>query len=476
MRHAGQFYIGGQWVDPAGSERITAVDPATEEPFAIVAAGNATDIDRAVAAARAAFPAFADTSREERLRILQRLLDAYLARADDIAQVLSREMGAPYRFARDRHIPGPVRHFKKMIEVLQDFRFEEMRGSSLVIREPIGVCGLITPWNWPLVQIACKLAPAIAAGCTMVLKPSEITPLSAVIIAEVVSEVGLPPGVFNLVNGTGPVAGEALAAHPDVDMVSFTGSTRAGIRVAKVAADTVKRVHQELGGKSANILLPDIDIGRAVTTGVQVCFKNSGQSCNAPTRLLVPADRQEEAVAAAKRAAEAMRVGPAGDPNTDVGPVANAAQFERVQYYIQRGLDEGARLVTGGTGRPDGINRGYYVRPTIFADMRSDMAIAQDEIFGPVLGIQPYDDVEHAIAISNDSVYGLAAYVQSTDLEAARRVARRLRTGTVQLNYPAIDPGAPFGGYRQSGNGREYAEFGLAEFLEIKGVLGWDAA
>ncbi|MBV9784695.1 MAG: aldehyde dehydrogenase family protein [Acidisphaera sp.] len=474
--HTGQFYVGGEWVDPLGSERITVVDPATEEPCAEVAAAGPSDIDRAVAAARAAFPDFAASTREQRLAFLESFLRAYEQRADDIAHALSQEMGAPFRFARDRHIPGPVRHFRKMIEVLREFRFEEMRGTTLVVREPIGVCGLITPWNWPLVQIACKLAPAIAAGCTSVLKPSEVSPLSGLIIAEVLHEAGLPPGVCNLVNGTGPVAGEALAAHPDVDMVSFTGSTRAGIRVAKVAADTVKRVHQELGGKSANIVLPDADLEPAVTTGVLVCFKNSGQSCNAPTRLLVPAARQEEAAAIAKRAAESLRVGPAADPAADLGPVANAVQFERVQAFIQRGMQEGARLVTGGPGRPEGINRGYYVRPTVFADMRSDMAIAREEIFGPVIGIQPYRDVDDAIAIANDSVYGLAAYVQSADLDAARRVAARLRTGTVQVNYPAIDPGAPFGGYRQSGNGREYAEFGLAEFLEIKAVLGYAAA
>ena len=474
--HTGQFYIDGAWVEPLGTERITLVNPATEEAFATVAAAGTEDVDRAVAAARAAFPGFAATKRGDRLGFLEGFLQAYERRADDIAHALSQEMGAPFRFARDRHIPGPVRHFRKMIDVLQEFRFEEMRGTTLVTREPIGVCGLITPWNWPLVQIACKVAPAIAAGCTTVLKPSEVSPLSALIFAEILHEAGLPPGSFNLVNGTGPVAGEAIAAHPDVDMVSFTGSTRAGIRVAKVAADTVKRVHQELGGKSANILLPDVDLERAVSTGVLVCFKNSGQSCNAPTKLLVPADRHEEATVIAKRAAESLQVGPADDPSADLGPVANAAQFDRVQGFIQSGLEEGARLITGGLGRPEGINRGYYVRPTVFADMHSDMAIAREEIFGPVIGIQPYHDVDHAIAIANDSVYGLAAYVQSADLAAARRVATRLRTGTVQVNYPAIDPGAPFGGYRQSGNGREYAEFGLAEFLEIKAVLGYEAA
>jgi aldehyde dehydrogenase (NAD+) len=471
-----RFYIDGAWVDPIAADRIAVVDPSTEEVVAEVAAGGAQDVDRAVRAARAAFPDFAATSREERLGYLRAFLERYAPRADAIAAALSREMGAPLKFARDRHIPGPVRHFTKMIETLESFRFDERRGTTLVTREPVGVCALITPWNWPLVQIACKVAPAIAAGCTMVLKPSEVSPLSALIVAEILDEIGLPRGVFNLVNGSGPVVGEALAAHPDVDMVSFTGSTQAGIRVAKVAADTVKRVHQELGGKSANILLPDVDLDAAVSTGVTVCFKNSGQSCNAPTRMLVPADRHDEAVAIAARAAQGLRVGPTGDPSTDLGPVSNAAQFARVQHYIETGIREGARLAAGGPGRPEGVNRGYYVRPTVFADVTPGMTIAREEIFGPVLSIMPYRDVEEAVAIANDSVYGLAAYVQSTDRAEARRVAARLRTGQVQVNYPGLDVASPFGGYRRSGNGREYAEFGLAEFLELKSVLGYEAA
>ncbi len=471
--HTDRFYIGGEWVAPLGTGRITLINPANEQAIATIAAANQADVDRAVAAARAAFLGFAATTRQEREGFLQDFLSIYQRRSDDVAQAISQEMGAPLHFARDRHIPGPIRHFRKMIETLREFRFAEMRGTTLVRREPIGVCGLITPWNWPLVQIACKVAPMIAAGCTAVLKPSEYAPLSGLLIAEILHEAGLPPGVFNLLNGTGQLAGDAIATHPDIDMVSFTGSTRAGVRVAKAAAETVKRVHQELGGKSANIVLPDADLEQAVTNGVLVCFKNSGQSCNAPSRLLVPADREAAAAAIGRRAAKSLRVGPADDPTADLGPVANQTQFDRVQNYIRAGLDEGAVLVPGGPGRPDGIARGYYVRPTVFAGMRSDMVIAREEIFGPVQGIQPYRDVDHPVEIANDSVYGLAAYVQSADLDAARKVAARLRTGTVQINYPAIDVGAPFGGYRRSGNGREYAEFGLAEFLEIKAVIGY---
>ncbi len=471
-----RFYIGGAWVEPVEGRRLDVINPATEESIGQIGAGTAADAHRAIAAAHAAFPAFAATSREERLALLRRILDCYHRRADDIANALSSEMGAPLLFARQRHIPGPVRHFTKMIEVLETYPFEELRGTTMVTREPIGVCALITPWNWPLVQIACKVAPAIAAGCTMVLKPSELSPLSGLLFAEVMHEAGLPPGVFNLVNGTGADVGEPLAAHPLVDMVSFTGSTRAGIRVAKVAADTVKRVHQELGGKSANILLPDVDLEKAVTTGVLTCLKNSGQSCNAPTRMLVPADQMREASAFAATAASSLLVGPPENPSTDLGPIANRAQYERVQHYIALGMEEGAHLEIGGPGRPEGLNRGFYVRPTVFSDVGPSMTIAREEIFGPVICIQPYGDVDEAIEIANDSVYGLAAYVQSSDIEAARRVAARMRTGTVQINYPGLDPGAPFGGYRQSGNGREYAEFGLAEFLEVKAMLGYSQA
>ena len=473
MKDTTRFYIGGSWVDPLGTDRLAVIDPATEKKVAEVGAGSKEDIDRAVKAASEAFLSFSGTSREERLGILQRFIEIYPSRADDIAQALCMEMGAPIKFARDRHVPGPLRHFNTMMETLKTFQFEEARNSTLVVREPIGVCGLITPWNWPLVQIACKVAPAIAAGCTMVLKPSETSPLSAIIFAEILHEAGVPKGVFNLVNGLGAVAGEAISAHPDLAMVSFTGSTRAGIRVAKVAANTVKRVHQELGGKSANILLPDVDFAAAVESGIMTCFKNSGQSCNAPTRMLVPADRQDEVAEVAMRTTESLRVGRTDDPETQLGPVANAVQYERVQHYIRKGIEQGATLVTGGPDRPGGLNRGFFVRPTVFSDVTADMTIAREEIFGPVIVIQPYRDIEHAIEMANDSDYGLAAYVQSADLELARQVARRMRVGSVQLNYPPLDPTSPFGGYKQSGNGREYADYGLAEFTEVKSILGY---
>ncbi len=476
MAHERQFYIDGAWVDPVSRDTVEVVDPSTEERFATIAAGSAADVDRAVAAAQAAFAAYARTSRAERLALLRRFIAAYTARRGEVAHTISREMGAPITLAVEMQSFSAIRHFTKMVEVLETFPFEELRGSTLIAREPVGVCGLITPWNWPITQISCKVAAALAAGCTMVLKPSEIAPLNAILFTEALHEAGVAPGVFNLVNGTGPVVGEAISAHPDIDMVSFTGSTRAGIRVAKAAADTVKRVHQELGGKSANILLPDVDFETAVATGVVNVFRNSGQSCNAPTRMFVPADRQDEAAQIAGRVCARMRVGPTSDPATEMGPVVSAAQFERVQRYIERGISEGARLVAGGPGRPAGINRGYYVRPTVFAGVQPAMTIAREEIFGPVVAILPYDSEEQVIALANDSVYGLAAFVQSRDIAAARRVAMRMRAGNVQVNYPTFDPGAPFGGYKQSGNGREYGEFGLAEFLELKAVVGYGAA
>lgn len=363
-----------------------------------------------------------------------------------------------------------------MAEVLKTFQFRRIKGSSLIVKEPIGVVGLITPWNWPLNQITCKVGPALAAGCTMVLKPSEIAPLDAIIFAEIIDEAGVPKGVFNLVNGDGPTVGQALASHPDVDMMSFTGSTRAGILVAKAAADTVKRVHQELGGKSANILFPDVDLERAVTKGVAGCFSNSGQSCNAPTRMFVPRDRHDEAAGYAKKAAEKFTVGPADAPASKLGPVVSQIQFDKIQGLIQSGIDEGATLVAGGPGRPAELNRGYYVRPTVFANVTHDMRIAREEIFGPVLSIMPYDTVERAVEQANDIVYGLASYIQAKDIEKARQVAARMRSGNVYINYPTWDAGLPFGGYKQSGNGREYAEYGLEDFLEIKGIAGYEAA
>ena len=475
MAHEKQFYINGEWVEPSGSATLEVIDPSTEEAIATIALGTAADVDRAVAAARAAFPAYAATTREERLALMRRVLEVYKSRYADIADTLSREMGAPKKLAHTAQAAMGTAHLAKMIETLETFAFEELRGTTLIAKEPIGVVGMITPWNWPINQIMCKVGPALAAGCTMVLKPSEIAPLNALVFAEVMHEAGVPKGVFNLVNGDGPTVGEAISRHPGIDMVSFTGSTRAGILVAKAAADTVKRVHQELGGKSANIILADADLNRAVKLGVEGCMRNSGQSCNAPTRMFVPADRHAEAIAIARATAEPLKVGTPGSEETALGPVVSEAQFNKIQRLIEAGIKEGAELVTGGPGRPEGLNRGYYVRPTVFANVTDDMTIAREEIFGPVLSILPYRDEEEVIGRANDTPYGLASYVQSGSIERARKVAARMRSGNVYINYPAWDAGAPFGGYKQSGNGREYAGFGLEEFLEIKGTVGYGA-
>ena len=476
MSHDLQFYIDGSWVDPVEPRTLDIIDPSTEDTFARISLGSAADVDKAVAAARRAFETFSLTPVAERLELLHRIIEVYKKRSADIALAVSREMGAPRRMALDSQVGVGLAHLQKMAEVLQSFSFQQPKGSALVVKEPIGVVGLITPWNWPLNQITCKVGPALAAGCTMILKPSEIAPLNAIVFAEVLDEAGVPPGVFNLVNGDGPTVGQAMAGHPGIDMMSFTGSTRAGIQVAKAAADTVKRVHQELGGKSANILFPDVDFPVAVSKGVAGCFGNSGQSCNAPTRMFVPRERQEEVVAYAREAAEKFTVGPADAPGTKLGPVVSQAQFDKIQGLIESGVAEGARLVTGGPGRPANLNRGYYVRPTVFADVEPEMRISREEIFGPVLSILPYDDVEQAIELANDTVYGLAAYIQSKDLDRAREAARRMRAGNVHINYPAWNGGLPFGGYKQSGNGREYAEYGLEEFLEIKSIGGYEPA
>ncbi|HVY15842.1 MAG TPA: aldehyde dehydrogenase family protein [Rhodopila sp.] len=476
MQHEREHYVNGQWVEPLEPKLLDVVDPSTEEAFTKIAVGGARDVDRAVAAARAAFPSFARTSRKDRLDLLKAILSEYAKRREDIAATLSQEMGAPYKFALERQAATGTAHLMRMIEVLETYPFEWMEGKTLIAREPIGVVGLITPWNWPINQIVCKVAPGIASGCTMVLKPTEIAPLNAIIWTEVMHAAGVPAGVYNMVQGEGAVVGEAMSSHPDIDMMSFTGSTRAGILVARNAAATVKRVCQELGGKSANILLPDVDFQTAVTKGVLGMMGNSGQSCNAPTRMLVPADRQDEVKAIAKAAAARVVPGAVNDPATTIGPVVSEVQFNKIQRLIQSGIDEGAELVIGGPGRPENLNRGYFVRPTVFANVRNDMTIAREEIFGPVLSILPYKDEADAIRMANDTVYGLAAYVQSADQARARKVAAEMRAGNVFVNYPASDTAAPFGGYKQSGNGREYGKWAIDDFTEIKAVIGYDAA
>jgi len=468
-----KFFIDGAWVDPAAPRSLDVINPATEESCATISVGSAADVDRAVAAARKAFPKWTLSTREERLKLLRRVLEIYNSRYDEIAAAVSMEMGAPLSFAKGAQAWAGQVHLEATIKALEDFKFSEQRGTTRVVKEGIGVVGLITPWNWPLNQIVCKVAPAIAAGCTMVLKPSEIAPLSGLIFAEIMEQAGTPKGVFNLVNGEGPTVGAAMSAHPGIDMMSFTGSTRAGILVAKSAADTVKRVAQELGGKSPNLILHDADLEAAVTTGVNACFSNSGQSCDAPTRMFVPASRHDEALAIAKKAAETNIVGDPNDAKTVLGPLVSDIQFAKVQRLIESGIKEGATLVTGGIGRPDGLNRGYYVRPTVFGNVQHEMSISRKEIFGPVISILPYKTEEEAIEKANDTVYGLAAYIASGDIEHARKVAAQLRAGTVNINYPDWDTHAPFGGYKQSGNGREYADWGIHDFLEIKGIVGF---
>jgi aldehyde dehydrogenase (NAD+) len=473
MNRGHQFFIDGAWVSPVDGRECPVIDPATGSATASILLGNAEDVDRAVMAARRAFDGFAATSREERLALLNRILEVYTRRSADLADAITREMGAPAKLSLNSQVGSGEAHIRTMIDVLSSYSFEKPVGTTLVIREPIGVVGMITPWNWPLNQITCKVMPAIAAGCTMVLKPSELAPLSAITFAEIMEEAGTPPGVFNLVHGDGPGVGEALARHPEVDMMSITGSNRAGIAVAKAAADTIKRVHQELGGKSANIILDDADFDAAVREGVLDCFGNSGQSCNAPTRMLVPHGRMARAEEVAREAAESLQVGAPGGNGVDLGPVANGAQFARVRALIEAGIAEGAHLVTGGPGLPDGVDRGYFVRPTVFARVKPNMRIAREEIFGPVISIIGYEDEDDAVAIANDSPYGLAAYISSGNLERARKLSRRLRVGNVHINFPPWDTYAPFGGYKQSGNGREYGAFGLDDFLEIKGVVGY---
>ena len=476
MDNALKFYIDGQWVEPTGSDRIDVINPSTEEAICQLAMGTAADVDKAVAAAKKAFETFSQTTREERIEMLEKLLAAYQARMGDIAGIVSQEMGAPIGLANAAQAPAGMGHIMYTLNALKEFPFEEESGKNLIVREPIGVCGLITPWNWPLNQIAAKVAPALAAGCTMVLKPSEIAPLNAVIFAECVDAAGIPAGVFNLVHGDGPNVGVAMSSHPDIDMMSFTGSTRAGVSVAEESAKTVKRVTQELGGKSANIILDDADFQKVIARDMVGMCMNTGQSCNAPTRMLVPESRMDEAAAIAKAAAESINVGDPSSTDTNVGPLVSALQFDKVQALIQKGIDEGAKLETGGVGRPDGMNRGYFVKPTVFSNVTNDMTIAREEIFGPVLSLIGYKDDSDAVRIANDTLYGLSGYVSSSDPERAKNVARQIRAGNIHVNGAGVDPGAPFGGYKQSGNGREFSTWGLEEFLETKAILGYNAA
>jgi aldehyde dehydrogenase (NAD+) len=473
MKDYTKFYIDGKWVDSTARRDFTVINPANEEPIATISFGSAADVDRAVAAAKRAFESYSEVSVQDRLGLLRRIIDVYKSRLEEMATTISQEMGAPISLSRKAQAPAGLAHLLEIVKVMEHFKFEELRGSSLLRREPVGVCGLITPWNWPMNQVVAKVAPALAAGCTMVLKPSEFAPLSAYLLTEILHEAGVPAGVFNLVSGDGPTVGAAISSHPDVAMVSFTGSTRAGVAVAHAAAPTVKRVTQELGGKSANIILDDADLEKAVSQGVQECFRNTGQSCNAPTRMLIPRSKMTAAVATAKQAAEATKVGEPLAEETAVGPLANKAQFDKVQRLIQKGIEEGANLVAGGPGRPDGLTKGYFVRPTVFADVRNEMTIAREEIFGPVLCMIPYEDEDEAVRIANDSLYGLSGFVTAGNLERAHRIAKRIRAGNVHINGARVDFSGSFGGYKQSGNGREWGEAGLEEFLELKTIFGY---
>jgi aldehyde dehydrogenase (NAD+) len=470
MQDRDKLYIDGAWIASTGTDTIDVINSSTEEVMGRVPAGTANDVEAAVKAAAAAFPAWAATSREERGKYLQRITEGLGARMGEIATVIAGEVGMPISLSNMIQVGLPLMSFTNTAQIVDTFPFEEQVGTSLIVREPVGVVGCITPWNYPLHQIAAKVAPALAAGCTVVVKPSEVAPLNAFLLAEIIDEVGLPAGVFNLVSGYGPVVGEAIAAHPQVDMVSFTGSTRAGKRVSELAAGTVKRVALELGGKSANVILDDANLAQAVADGVGKCFLNSGQTCSALTRMLVPRSKLAEAEEIAARTAETFTLGDPFADGTRLGPLVSAVQRDRVRGYIQKGVDEGAKLLTGGAEAPEGLEKGYFVRPTVFSDVRTDMTIAQEEIFGPVLSILPYDTEEEAIAIANDTVYGLAGGVWSGDPERAKRVARSLRTGQVEVNGGSFNPLAPFGGYKQSGNGRELGKFGLEEFLEVKSL------
>lgn len=472
MRHAREFFIGGEWCTPHSRETTAVINPADESVLCEIALGDPQDAQRAILAAREAFDDFSISSREERIGLLEAVIEAYETRSGELAELVRDEVGAPITLSAESQVPSGVEHFRETLRVFRDLPLEERLGETRILRESIGVCSLITPWNWPLNQIACKVAPALAAGCSMVLKPSEVAPLNAIVFAEILEEAGVPAGVFNLVNGEGATVGAELASHAEVDMVSFTGSTRAGIEVARNAAPTVKRVAQELGGKSANILLDDVDFEEVVRRDTIGMCSNSGQSCNAATRMLVPHERMDEVAEIAAAAAGSVRVGDPADRETDIGPLVSAVQFGRVQALIEAGCAEGARLACGGPGRPDGFEKGFFVRPTVFSHATNDMRIAREEVFGPVLTIIGYSDEEEAIRIANDTPYGLSGYVSSGDSERALALARRFRSGNVHVNGGSLGYDAPFGGYRQSGNGREAGVFGLHEFFETKAIVG----
>lgn len=476
MQDTTKFYIDGDWVAPAIPNTCDVINPATEEVVGQISLGSVTDVDRAVRAARSVFPAYSVTSREERLKLLQNIMALYEERSDELARTITLEMGSPLAFSKKVQVVNALANFRDQASVLETYQFEQHLGSTIVRREPIGVCGLITPWNWPLNQLTAKLAAALAAGCTVVLKPSEIAPLSASLLAQIMHDAGVPKGVFNLVHGEGGTVGQAIAKHADIDMVSFTGSTRAGIAVAQAAAPSVKRVAQELGGKSPNVILLGADLEMAVPQGVMRCFRNTGQSCQAPTRMIVHHQQRDEVIEHAVATAKSVHVGDPLDPQTTMGPLASKAQFEKVQGLIERGIEEGATLVCGGPGRPAGFDRGYFVQPTIFADVTNDMAIAREEIFGPVLCIMNYDTEEEAVAIANDTPYGLAGYVQAGSAADALEVATRIRAGRVYINGAQAPWSTPFGGFKQSGNGREKGVYGLEEYLEVKAVIGFGAA
>ena len=467
-----KFYINGEFTDPLSNETLEIINPATEEEIGILALGSVEDVDRAVLSARKAFSVSSQLSKKDRLDILETIRENYKKRFSDLSEAIRLEMGAPIKLAEGAQAATGLGHLKTAMHVLEKHEFEYKHGDYIVREEPIGVCGLITPWNWPINQIVSKVAPAFAAGCTVILKPSEIAPLSAMIIAEIVHESKIPAGMFNLVNGLGNIVGEAMSAHRGIDMMSFTGSTRGGIAVATASANTVKRVSQELGGKSANIILDDDSFDKSITNGVNHVMSNTGQSCNAPTRMLVPLSRHKEALDIARNSVQNIKVGKPDDVSTDLGPLVSITQYNKVQNLIGKGIEEGAQLVSGGKGKPDGLDKGYYVKPTVFGNVSNDMIIAKEEIFGPVLSIIPYDDVEHAVSIANDTIYGLAAYVTGEDQKKCLEVARELRAGQISINYGSSGPSAPFGGYKQSGNGREKAEWGLDEFLEVKAIMG----